>query len=120
MFRYVNLWSRSSTWGGAFAPGDGQSLHVPKGLHLLFDIDTSPELNLVAIYGGSLIFPCNATDPNHVRKFDAHYIYVRHGYIEAGTEEEPYCSKLEITRHGTKDDIPIPMYGNKVIGVRYG
>ena len=95
-------------------------MYVPKGLNLLVDIDESPELNLVIVEGGSIIFPCNESNPNHVRKFDANYIFLHEGYMEVGTEDEPYCSKLEITMHGTKDDGAMPMYGNKCIGVRYG
>ena len=47
IFRYVSLWSASSTWGDLFAPVENESVVVPKGLHLLVDIDTSPKLQLV-------------------------------------------------------------------------
>ena len=120
MFRYVSLWSQASTWGYQFAPVAGESLSVPRGLHLLVDIDTSPHLNLVIVEGGSIIFPCNEADPDHLRKFDANYIFLHEGYMEVGTEFEPYCSKIEITMHGSKQDASMPLYGNKCIGVRYG
>jgi hypothetical protein len=42
------------------------------------------------------------------------------GYLEVGTESHPYTSKLQITLHGTKNDAYLPLYGNKVIGVRHG
>lgn len=45
---------------------------------------------------------------------------IRNGYMEVGTEENPYTSKLQITMHGSVSDPYIPMYGNKVIGVRFG
>jgi len=45
---------------------------------------------------------------------------VRGGYMEVGTEEFPYTSKLTITMHSIKTDPHIPMYGNKVIAVRNG
>lgn len=119
IFRYVSLWSASSTWGDLFAPVENESVVVPKGLHLLVDIDTSPKLQLVMVDGGSIIFPPDS-DPNHVRTFDAHYIFIHDGYFQAGTEEHPYTSKLIITMHGEKFTPPLPVYGNKVIGVRYG
>ena len=92
---------------------------MPKGLSLLVDIDTSPELNLVIVDGGSIIFPPD-DDPSHVRSFDAVYIFIHNGYFEAGTEEFPYTSKLVITMHGEKFTPSLPIYGNKVIGVRWG
>ena len=98
-FRYVSLWSQDSTWGGRFAPVDGESVIVPKGLDLLVDIDSSPELNMVLVDGGSIIFPPDA-NPDHLRTFDAKVIMVRNGVFEAGTEQEPYSSKLTITMHG--------------------
>ena len=118
VFRYASLWSQSSTWGGKFAPVDGESVVVPKGLNLMVDIDHSPELDLVLVDGGSIIFPRDA-DPNHHRTFDARAIMIHNGIFEAGTEDEPYTSKLTITMHGKKYEKNIPIYGNKVLGVRY-
>ena len=40
--------------------------------------------------------------------------------MEVGTEEFPYTSKLTITMHSSASDPYLPIYGNKVIGVRYG
>jgi hypothetical protein len=51
--------------------------------------------------------------------FHAHYVFVNNGYFEAGTEDEPYTSKLTITMYGNKRDPFMPIYGNKCIGVRY-
>ena len=59
-------------------------------------------------------------DPDHLRTIDAEYIYLEHGKIEIGTEDEPYTSKLEITMHGTIESAEIPDYGNKVTAVRHG
>jgi hypothetical protein len=95
-----------------------ESIYVPPGLNLYVDVDSSPKLNAV-IVEGSLIFDPNS-NPNHERFFDAHYIFVRNGSMEAGTEEYPYTSKLTITMHGTVASPYIPIYGNKVIGVRFG
>ena len=112
------MWSSDTTWGGEFAPMEGESLYVPPGLNLLVDIDSTPELNAV-IVEGSIIFAPNS-DPNHERFFDANYIFVHGGLMEVGTEEFPYSSKLTITLHGDIADPYIPIYGNKVIGVRFG
>jgi len=114
----VSKWSDSETWGGDLAPRDGEAVSIPKGQHLLFDIDASPKLSFVAVEG-SLIFPPDS-DPNHLRKFDAHYILVKNGYMEVGTEENRYTSKMEITMWSTKYDPNLPIFGNKVIGVNYG
>ena len=93
MFRYVSRWSDDSTWGGLFAPVEGESVAVPRGLHLLVDIPESPKLNAVIVDGGSLIFPSDE-DESHLRPFDANVIFVRDGVFEAGTESEPYTSQL--------------------------
>lgn len=42
------------------------------------------------------------------------------GYVEVGTEQFPYDSKLVITLHGDKYTPYLPIYGNKVMGVRFG
>jgi len=46
LFKYVNLWSSENTWGGEFAPVEGDSVFVPTGLNLLVDVDSTPVLNL--------------------------------------------------------------------------
>jgi len=75
-------------------------------------------LNLV-IVEGSIIFAPDS-DPNHERFFDAAYMFISGGLMEVGTEEFPYTSKITITMHGAIDDPYLPIYGNKVIGVRFG
>lgn len=107
------------TWGGDLPPQTGEAIQVPKGQHLLFDIDTGPKLSFLNVEG-SLIFAPHASDANHVRTFDAHYLLVKGGYMEVGTEENRYTSKIVITMWSTKYDPNIPIFGNKVIGVNYG
>ena len=97
---------------------DGESIYVPAGLNLYVDIDSSPHLNAV-IVEGSIIFAPDS-DPNHERFFDANYLFISGGLMEVGTEEFPYTSKITITMHSSIDDPYLPIYGNKVIGVRYG
>jgi len=117
-FLYISRWSDSQTWGGDLAPREGEAVSIPKGLHLLFDIDASPKLSFVNVEG-SLLFPSD-NDPTHHRTFDAHYILVKGGYMEVGTEENRYTSKITITMWSTKYDPNLPIFGNKVIGVNYG
>ena len=116
VFTYANYWSADSTWGGEFAPMEGESVYIPAGLNLLVDIDASPVLKAVVVEG-SLIFAPSA-DASHERFFDARYIFVHGGSMEVGTEEFPYTSKITITMHGTAADPYLPIYGNKCIGVR--
>lgn len=97
---------------------EGESVWVPEGLNLFVDIDRTPELNLVLVEG-SIIFAPDA-DPNHERFFDANFIFVHGGSMEVGTAEYPYTSKITITMHGHVKDPYIPIYGNKVLGVRWG
>jgi len=118
---YIYRWSDPDTWGqgGDSPPQDGDPVSIPKGQHLLFDIDVGPKLSFVNIEG-SLIFPPHPTDANHVRTFDAHYVLVKGGRMEVGTETHRYTSKIVITMWSTKYDPKIPIFGNKVIGVNYG
>jgi hypothetical protein len=119
VFQYVNKWSSDVTWGGEFAPLEGESVYVPKGLNLLVDVDSTPVLNAV-IVEGSIIFAPDKTNANHHRTFDAHYIFVHRGAMEVGTEDFPYTSKITITMHSQASDPYLPIYGNKVIGVKHG
>jgi len=118
LYRYVSLYSDTETWGGDIPPIEGESIHIPKGMHLLVDIDESPILNTL-IVEGSLIF-APSEDSTHLRTFDAHIIMVMGGYLEVGTEEHPYTSKIQITMHSDRFSPYLPIYGNKVIGVRFG
>lgn len=118
VFTYVSMWSADSTWGGEYAPMHHESIHVPKGLNLMVDVDSTPELMAVLVEG-SIIFAPDA-DPNHHRTFDARYMLINGGLMEVGTVEFPYTSKITITMHGSVTDPYLPIYGNKVIGVRKG
>lgn len=112
-FLYVNLWSEEATWGYELEPIEGESVYIPAGLNLLVDVDSTPVLNLVLIEG-SLIFPSDS-DSSHQRTFEAHIIFINGGKFEAGSEEEPYTSKLAIILHGEKFGALIPTFGNKCL-----
>lgn len=118
VYRYVSRWSDKETWGNDIPPLAGEAVEIPSGQHLLVDVDV-PQLSFVLVYG-SLIFESNENDHNHQRTFDAGYIMVNGGYLEIGTEDQPFNSKLTITMHGDKEDPYLPTYGNKVIAVRFG
>jgi hypothetical protein len=49
VFTYASAWTADSTWGGEFAPMDGESIAIPPGLNLLVDIDRTPLLNIVIV-----------------------------------------------------------------------
>ena len=114
----MKLWSDPETWGDNIPPFEGDSVHIPTGTNILFDLDSTPTLNLILVEGGLIFLP--EEDPDHLRTFDAHYIFANYGMIQVGTEAYPYTSKIEITLHGEENDPSIPLFGNKVLGIRYG
>lgn len=81
-------------------------------------MDSTPILNAL-IVEGALLFAPDESDSTTERTFDAHYIMLNYGYMEVGTETYPYTSKLTITMHGNVSAPYLPIYGNKVIGVRF-
>lgn len=118
-FSYANYWSDLETWSGEYLPKDGDSIVIPKGQTLIVNIDKSPELYALIIYGKLVFVP--EEDTTHHRYFDASYIFVQEGAVlEIGTEQNRYTSKLTITMHGTRESPQIPIYGNKGIFVRHG
>jgi len=119
VYRYCALWSDERTWGGDFLPIEGDMVSIPTGRHLLVDVDSTPILNTIVVQG-SLLFAPHLTDPTHHRTLDARIILVNGGYMEMGTNAFPYTSKLTVTMHGAKYDPTIPIYGQKVIGIRFG
>jgi hypothetical protein len=97
VYTYASAWSADSTWGGEFAPMEGESISIPAGFNLLVDIDRTPLLNIMIVEGSLIFLPDE--DPEHHRFLDAHYIFVSGGRMEVGTEEFPYTSKVTITMH---------------------
>jgi hypothetical protein len=82
-------------------------------MHVLFDLEESPVYSLVLVEG-SLIFAQNA------KSFDAEYILVKEGYLEIGTEDEPFAGDLTITMHGDEFSPVLPIFGNSVLAVKGG
>ena len=91
-------------------------------MSLLVDIEDIPAVNLILVEG-QLIFasPLNPAECNpNGYALDANYIFAFGGQIEIGNEDRPYECQLTITMHGARLDPEIPLFGNKVIAVRYG
>jgi hypothetical protein len=116
---YVSYWSNPITWGGDAPPQFGEAISIPKGRSLLVDVDKVPQLSFILVEG-ALLFAPHPTDATHERRFDAGYIFINGGYMEVGTEQFPYTSKITITMHGDVTTPAIPTYGNKNIAVRKG
>ena len=111
----MSLWSDNvNTWQG-FPPGDGDFVQIPKGLHLLYDLESSPVYSVVNVEGSLIIAPAPA---GSVRTFDAHQIITLDGYIEIGTETEPYLGDFTFTMHGLPTDPKLPIFGSKCIAVK--
>ena len=119
VYRYVSRWSDKETWGNDIPPLEGEGVEIPKGQHLLVDVPIVPKLEFVVVEG-SLIFESNENDHTDHKMFDAGYIMVKGGYLEIGTEDFPFNSKLTITMHGNKQSPYLPTFGNKVIAVHKG
>jgi hypothetical protein len=62
---------------------EGESVHIPKGLNLLVDVDKTPKLNALLVEGSLLFMP--DSNPDHLRTFDAFYVFINGGYMEVGT-----------------------------------
>ena len=94
--KYTVMWSQHTLWYGPDPPINGDSVTIAKPDQVVFDLADSPKLGTITIDGGSLLFYPD-TDPSHQRTFNAETIYIKNGVFEAGTESEPYTSKLTIT-----------------------
>eukprot|EP00698_Gefionella_okellyi_P011072 TRINITY_DN2904_c0_g2_i1.p1 TRINITY_DN2904_c0_g2~~TRINITY_DN2904_c0_g2_i1.p1 ORF type:complete len:3969 (+),score=910.30 TRINITY_DN2904_c0_g2_i1:483-12389(+) len=109
---YVDLWSRRTTWGNGPLPIEGDSIVIPEGRHVLLDVST-PVLNLVVIYGNLIFDEVDLT-------FDAHYVMIIGGSFVVGTESKPFQHRAVITLHGDPRSREIPIYGAKVLALRWG
>jgi opacity protein-like surface antigen len=113
-YLYIDPWSSPLTWADGILPGEGDTVYIVPGRNILLDV-SPPELFFVLIEG-SLIF-ADTLDLT----FDFHYMFIRGGTLQIGTEEEPHQHKVVLTAHGDRhDQIPIPIYGGKMIALRGG
>lgn len=107
-FIYANKFSDEETWGGDIKPREMDSIVVPRGQTLIID-KTIPKLNVLMVEG-YLMF----SDEVDI-EMAAHYIIVKDGTFEAGTEQNPKQKKLTITLFGEINDKQLPEFGNKMI-----
>jgi G8 domain/IPT/TIG domain len=116
-FRYADLWSARETWAGEPPPKAGESVVVPAGQTIVYDLSSSPPLRLILVEG-TLEF----LDEGDVA-LDAEYIMVRGtgAAFVVGTEAAPFRHRATITLRGARATArEIPTYGAKVLAVRYG
>lgn len=52
-FVYKDLWSSRVTWAGEPPPFEGESVVIPVGQHILYDLPSSPQLALILVEGTS-------------------------------------------------------------------
>ncbi|KAG1667228.1 hypothetical protein FOA52_009793 [Chlamydomonas sp. UWO 241] len=114
-YRYVDLWSRRSTWGGSLPPIEGDSVYIPEGVTILLDV--SPPRLVLLIVDGHLVFDDDATKELWLQ---VNYILVRQGNFSVGTTETPFPGRARITLWGSPNDVGLPQYGAKVLAVRDG
>ena len=112
-------WCSSYTWGcsdESCKPKAGEIVVVPAGQVLLLD-ETTPILAVLIIDGGTLLWDHKDNIELHM-----HYGIVNSGgHFEIGTEEKPFCNKNAlIMLYGHQRSINLPIYGSKVLAVRFG
>ena len=118
-FTYGYRWSEDATWGEDGQPEELESVWVPKGLTLIVDIPNPPLLKEVIVEGALVFDPyLECSDTPHT--FDAYWIFANGGKISIGKEDCPIECNLVITLHGDRYTPEVPLYGNEVIGIRYG
>jgi hypothetical protein len=79
----------------------------------VLELDIATPVLTFLLVEGDLFF-----DRNKDVSIDSFYIYIRGGYFEVGTAEEPFEKSAVITLHGTRyGTIEIPHLGSKVLGV---
>ena len=78
-FLYVLNWSDPDAWSGEYGPVDGDSISIPAGQNLVFDIDKGPLLKALIVEGSLLFYPSD--DKTHKRTFDAEYVFVKGGLV---------------------------------------
>jgi hypothetical protein len=64
-YEYVDLWSRSTTWGGGPPPEEGDSVMVPANTTVLLDV--SPPRLYALVLEGNLVFDDTAPEQLHLQ-----------------------------------------------------
>eukprot|EP00854_Cymbomonas_tetramitiformis_P000519 gene518-912_t len=116
-YTYMNKWSSKSTWGGDDPPGPGDSVMIPAGTTVLFDMMYA-ELELLLV-SGQLLF-----DDNADRNLTVGYLWLNQdtqatgssARLQIGTYDQPFRHKCTITLLGTRSSNELALVGAKVIG----
>ena len=128
----AHRWTNPLTWGGFPAPVDGDSVHVPVGQTLLFDLDPVkgtmdyipdyfffPRLNLMVVEG-TFIVKDHHTEIKD-RYLGVQRLIVREGHFIVGTEAAPLeQGSFTLYMNGDRRDRRLPIFGTKAFGVYDG
>lgn len=94
------LWSDTTTWPTGVLPADGDSVEIPDGKIIVFNLAESPKLNMVTVKGCLEFLSDNSID----QTLHAHQIFVYGGKLTIGSLVTPYNKKAEIVLYGTYND----------------
>ena len=85
------------------APVDDEEVFIPSDVHMIYDIEESPELGYLEV-NGKLTFQNDDID----RVLKAHSIWVR-GEMEIGTHADPFRSKanIHLLGDGSRDHLVV-------------
>lgn len=76
-YYFMDLWSRTTTWGGKLPPREGDMVVIPEGTTVVLDMST-PKLHTIVLFG-TLKFDTTATQELHLR---ARHIILMGGTLE--------------------------------------
>ena len=118
-FWYIDRWSSPYTWGctdNSCLPQEGEIIVIPAGQVILLDI-TTPVLAVLIVDGGKFIWDRTDGIELHMQ----YGVINNGGHFEIGTEDEPFCEgDALIMMYGHQRSINLPIYGAKVLAVRFG
>ena len=86
----------------------------------MVDVEHTPKLKEVVVEGEIMFDNLKTNCTLDPRTFDAHWLFIKGGKLTIGFDDKPYPCPLLITMWGKRYDPEVPLYGNKVIGLRYG
>ena len=110
-------WSSRATWGLAPLPAAGDTIYIPKGQTLFFDIDNSPILDNIIIEGSLVFLDADSRETGKDINIHSKRILIQRGNLIIGRETQPYINnKLTITLHGKHGDRLLPIFGTKFLG----
>lgn len=90
------MWSLASSWDNLpeRIPIEGDRVVIESGWNMIFDMETTPDLDSIQINGKLTIL--SGKD----REIRTHSLWIRAGELEIGTENAPYEDKMYITLLG--------------------